>query len=689
MTVPDGRRQLIQLRRDTAADWAAANPVLAHGETGWDVTNHIVKIGDGVTPWAALPSVGGGGGALNPATWVKCSDYASIDLAVAACVAGKTLVIDGTFATAAMLLIPSGVDIIGFNGNIVLSAAGAGVWIKDPDSIYNNFKINGGGVALRPLRFGTANLGKGAKCVGMNIEIRSTGAGGIAWSNLGVVNADWINIRAVNNDNAVVGYLLDEGARSNRHFGCWSSSVNGPNVKVATTGVYFEKVAKIRLTAGTGSFTLTVTPSGAQPGGTTAPIALPCTAATVQAALAPISPDITCTSSSGLPGAGIIFVTFGGVYQFTNPVLTADITGIIGAAGWQLDYTEQNRTSKNDFWGMLCEDATGWRLEDCEQTGVDASTVNAGNSPTFARAYHFERTTGRRDSAGATVTQGPAEVSITGNGQIKGYTTALETNAGGTTQWGGQHIEGATTEFALNHAAASIVRVAPNRSAAGIVNVVTSTAGRTEDNAVANGEGVARWPAFRASGLTGAVAGTRYVGATASEAPGAGTFQVGDFVVDLTGQLWICTVAGTPGTWAAPGSGRELGYAAATSGFSVTAVGSGAKVDVTGLTVTFTPSAAPVMLHCRAQGFTQSIAADGIGWAITDNAGTILGQAVVSLAASGVAPAVNVLGECWARVAPTPGVPVTYKVMAWVVTGGTGIIQAAATNPMFLQAVEI
>jgi hypothetical protein len=50
-------------------------------------------------------------------------------------------------------------------------------------------------------------------------------------------------------------------------------------------------------------------------------------------------------------------------------------------------------------------------------------------------------------------------------------------------------------------------------------------------------------------GLPGATAPTRYVGGTASGAPVSGTFAVGDFVVDETGTVWVCTVAGSPGTW--------------------------------------------------------------------------------------------------------------------------------------------
>ena len=45
----------IQLRRDTAANWTAANPVLANGEPGLETDTGRVKYGNGVQNWAALP----------------------------------------------------------------------------------------------------------------------------------------------------------------------------------------------------------------------------------------------------------------------------------------------------------------------------------------------------------------------------------------------------------------------------------------------------------------------------------------------------------------------------------------------------------------------------------------------------------------------------------------------------------
>ena len=55
--------------------------------------------------------------------------------------------------------------------------------------------------------------------------------------------------------------------------------------------------------------------------------------------------------------------------------------------------------------------------------------------------------------------------------------------------------------------------------------------------------------AIGATGLPGATAASRHAGATTSGAPTTGTFAVGDYVVDQTGAMYVCTVSGTPGTW--------------------------------------------------------------------------------------------------------------------------------------------
>ena len=44
----------IQYRRGTAADWTAANPILAQGEPGYESDTGKFKVGDGLNHWASL-----------------------------------------------------------------------------------------------------------------------------------------------------------------------------------------------------------------------------------------------------------------------------------------------------------------------------------------------------------------------------------------------------------------------------------------------------------------------------------------------------------------------------------------------------------------------------------------------------------------------------------------------------------
>ncbi len=52
----------IQMRRGTETEWSNADPVLSQSEFGHDLTNDIVKIGDGTKKWSELSPLGGSGG---------------------------------------------------------------------------------------------------------------------------------------------------------------------------------------------------------------------------------------------------------------------------------------------------------------------------------------------------------------------------------------------------------------------------------------------------------------------------------------------------------------------------------------------------------------------------------------------------------------------------------------------------
>lgn len=64
-----------------------------------------------------------------------------------------------------------------------------------------------------------------------------------------------------------------------------------------------------------------------------------------------------------------------------------------------------------------------------------------------------------------------------------------------------------------------------------------------------NNDGSAALPYYATLGITGATAASRWVGGTASGAPTTGTFAAGDYVIAQDGHVWICSVAGSPGTW--------------------------------------------------------------------------------------------------------------------------------------------
>lgn len=109
--------------------------------------------------------------------------------------------------------------------------------------------------------------------------------------------------------------------------------------------------------------------------------------------------------------------------------------------------------------------------------------------------------------------------------------------------------------------------------------------------------GNADYLAVSSGGLTGAVGATRFVGGTAAVAPTTGTFAAGDFVVTLTGSVFVCTVAGSPGTWVGgkPGSSGGISGSIAANGSIVVGAGFTITKGATGIyTINFTSSFATV-----------------------------------------------------------------------------------------------
>lgn len=100
----------IFLRRDTAANWSVTSPnpiILSEGEPGFDTTNQILKIGDGVTAWNDLAQFQGpqgvagndgsdGADGADGADGVQISNYTKANLPLNASAGTNALVTDGT-----------------------------------------------------------------------------------------------------------------------------------------------------------------------------------------------------------------------------------------------------------------------------------------------------------------------------------------------------------------------------------------------------------------------------------------------------------------------------------------------------------------------------------------------------------------------------------------------------------------
>lgn len=105
----------------------------------------------------------------------------------------------------------------------------------------------------------------------------------------------------------------------------------------------------------------------------------------------------------------------------------------------------------------------------------------------------------------------------------------------------------------------------------GYVNVVFISAGAVITGAGAGSvaplinltlNGTVIGQAISTYGLTSAVnAAGRWVGVTTTGSPASGTWAVGDWVTTQDGKIWICTGAGTPGTWVQPAPALTFGAA--------------------------------------------------------------------------------------------------------------------------------
>lgn len=195
------------------------------------------------------------------------------------------------------------------------------------------------------------------------------------------------------------------------------------------------------------------------------------------------------------------------------------------------------------------------------------------------------------------------------------------------------------------------------------------------------------------AGMTGAVQATRWVGGTTSGAPTTGTFAVGDYVIARDGAVFICTTAGTPGTWADMSSGKELGYAEVTSSLTTTVTTDANRVDASGLIITVTVGTRPIILEFYGWVWNTTLNS-GVSIFLVENAAgnsnntPILQKA--NMISAGIASA-SIPFNLRARLAPSAGSH-TYKVMFAAITSGTATIFGSSVAPLaqsFIRAQNV
>jgi hypothetical protein len=175
---------------------------------------------------------------------------------------------------------------------------------------------------------------------------------------------------------------------------------------------------------------------------------------------------------------------------------------------------------------------------------------------------------------------------------------------------------------------------------------------------------------------------------TTAGAPTTGSWARGDQWLDSNTVLWLCTAAGTPGTWANKNIGEELAYNQTTTQVNITSTAAAsAALLIEGTTRSY--DGTPIMVECHLPMLQQPTGAGlTVVVALWDGATDLGGIAQYFALPSGGGP---VTGR--RRIVPTPGTH-NYRIAAWV-NSGMGILYCGATGagtsqgPAFVRVIRV
>ena len=120
----------------TAAEWESQNPVLGAGEFGFDSTNKIIKVGDGVTPWKTLPLFVTTSFSFEKASWADIAAISESGRAAAYFSVGEEKTIELTTGEKVTLVV------LGFNHDDLTGGGKAGMSIGMKNLLATKYRMN-------------------------------------------------------------------------------------------------------------------------------------------------------------------------------------------------------------------------------------------------------------------------------------------------------------------------------------------------------------------------------------------------------------------------------------------------------------------------------------------------------------------------------------------------------------------
>jgi hypothetical protein len=191
-----------------------------------------------------------------------------------------------------------------------------------------------------------------------------------------------------------------------------------------------------------------------------------------------------------------------------------------------------------------------------QTSGATAVTIDQNSSD--AGPYFQVRNSSAASILSATLTGGSADVSVGGTlaGLLNVHSTAGYVNLRASDATGGGQVKDSPTlYFNAQYWSGSATTDSP----VSVRAVQQAAAANSTDLQLSGARQVHFYQSpLKLTGPTGATTVTRWVGGTSGSAPASGTWTVGDWVVTTDGKIYVCTSAGTPGTWVPVGTAMPL-----------------------------------------------------------------------------------------------------------------------------------